>query len=385
MADANFIGPTVKLTNDTCVAVRYSITNAEKHKVEAIIVDTISLIPTKGVTLFFNALTVKGILTNAVGLAAQKTSSPYIQWGANLLDPEKNKEGLLYPRESVERKAAAQSILNRNSVKVEYLTFDDKLKIINLTTFITDDLAGLPGQTQELKLSAILKEIQQGKRPHPVQSPPSPWKAPVKQSINMGLDDSCVEKWRLLRIPELRLERGQCTVEAFKSSHQTPDGVFCNTVATGDNKELFPYTFTENVGDHTTLGRGEWSQSMIYFDGPSGRRNGCQQRLMNGCIPVVALFNCDIKKEGEPAEKARGNGKRTSEQVLSWLWEEMKSQKRHEQVIRGKRYWAISWDGSDKIYGLKETSDHSVLGRYILIKRRGYTAFMVCDDWTSLQ
>ncbi|KAK3311502.1 uncharacterized protein B0T15DRAFT_490109 [Chaetomium strumarium] len=370
---------TAKLTNDLCVPVKYTITDAEKSKAEAVIVDTISLIP--GFDQLFNLLTVKSIMTNYVGFWADVTGWSGLQTVADFLGPEKTKEGWLYPGETVERGAALDKLYAQNVVKVEYLSLNEAKTAFQFSTFITKSL---PDDTQ-LKVSDILKDTQPGNRPQPVDNPPEPWKTPQTHIISLAPDPNCPKKYRLLRIPNLRLERGQCQLSAWTSE---PDGVFCSTTPRNldeTEKEIYPYTFTSSALDGTVLARGDDKQSMMYFNGPSGRQGGCWQVLLGGCIPVVLLNNCNIKKENQDPERFRAQGKRNVEDVLNWLWGEMKDRWRHNRPVVGTRYWAISWDRSNYVYGLDATSDAALLGKYVLVKKTGYYTFMVCDRWTSLQ
>ncbi|GAP82324.1 hypothetical protein SAMD00023353_13400070 [Rosellinia necatrix] len=368
---------TVKLINDTCVPVRYFLTDAEKYKSEAIVTDILSLLPfTSSLT---DILTVKSIITNVVGLSAEITGSSLIQTAADFLSVKKSKEGILNPRETVERQAGNQAVLNRNQVKVEYISFNADKTSIFLTTFNTEPLL----DSTELKLSKILVEQQQDKRPIPVSSVPSPWKKTTME-IKMTLDDSCVKPWRLLRIPNLHLTLGACTVEVMtqnvKDKSDIVDGIFCNTINDGeDNGSIYPYTFTSNsTSDETTLGGWHSTNSMIYFDAPGGRSGGCYRRLLNNCIPVVQLNNCHIRKEGEQHQSAETHGKLHVDQVLAWWWGRIKEREKHHRTIHGNKYWAISWSRTGEVYCLDATESHDVKSKFILVKKERYLTFMMC-------
>ena len=382
------LGNTVKLSNDTCVPVRYFLTDAEKYKLEALAMDIISLTPY--VSTLTNILTVKSAVTNAVGFFADLTGSPLIQEASDFLNVEKPKEGIINPKESVERRAGTQAVLNRNQVKVEYLWFNDSKIKIFLTIFHTEPLLDSP----KLKLSDILVEKEKGKRPVPVSSPPRPWQGPNQEiEISMTLDDSCLPQWRLLRIPHLHLLRGDCTISTLKpdinAQRNNVNCIFFATKNTDDTGKVYPYTFTANsTTDGTMLGRWDSSNSMICVGSPEDRYGGVSSRqLLNNCIPVVQLYNCHITKivNGDQVNLSeKVNGKRNISQVLEWLWDKMKDTKEHDRMISGHRYWAISWDRSSKVYCLDMGVNDTVRASYRLVKKVGYTTIMVSDCWKSL-
>lgn len=342
----------VTLINDTCAAVRYSISDAEKHKAEALLLDAISLIPTFGDMA--NVLTIRSLLTNAVSLLSENLA-PELQPISDFLSPYKEKSGVLNPTESVERTAGKKDFHSRNSIRVEYVSYKPADNLVIITIFQSEDIAEDP---TVVRVSSILRSDKDGERPTPVVNPTKPWKpSPTVISIPLT-SDKCLPPFRLVKIPNFTLdlktgldslESLHCQAKQEGKNTTIPDGIFFSVNETPKTPEpekkyaVHSTTFTTSaVAQNKILGCGSKKHSMLYFYGPQTCMDHCRGVLLNGCIPVVILPNCRAYENNALA--VSGPDMSTEAALFRWLGNQMQD----TETSKGKRYWAVCWHPTNK-------------------------------------